>query len=59
VYHPELGQPDKNNVMAKATAKNKVSVKDISALAKKTRKPGEKWTDAIKRAAQTLKKEGN
>jgi hypothetical protein len=41
--------------MSKATPKKKVSVKDISALAKKIRKPNEKWTDAIKRAAAQLK----
>jgi hypothetical protein len=35
--------------------KKKVSVSDIAKLAKKIRKPGEKWTDAIKRAAAQLK----
>jgi hypothetical protein len=40
--------------MAKAT--KKVSVADIAKLAKKIRKEGEKWTDAIKRAAAQLKK---
>jgi hypothetical protein len=33
----------------------KISVKDISALAKKIRKPDEKWTNAIKRASAQLK----
>ena len=41
--------------MAKATTK-KVSVADIAKLAKKIRKDGEKWTDAIKRASVILKK---
>jgi len=36
--------------------KKKVSVSEISTLAKKIRKEGEKWTDAIKRAAAQLKK---
>ena len=40
--------------MAKAT-KKKISVAEISALAKKIRKPKEAWTDAIKRAAASLK----
>ena len=40
--------------MAKAI--KKVSVADIAKLAKKIRKEGEKWTDAIKRAAAQLKK---
>jgi len=40
--------------MAKAT--KKVSVQEISALAKKIRKPNEAWTAAIKRAAAQLKK---
>lgn len=40
--------------MAKAT-KKKISVAEISALAKKIRKPDEKWTAAIKRAAAQLK----
>jgi hypothetical protein len=31
-------------------------IKLISAHAKKTRKEGEKWTDAIKRASVELKK---
>lgn len=39
--------------MAKAT--KKISVSDIAKLAKKIRKPNEKWTDAIKRAAAQLK----
>jgi hypothetical protein len=39
--------------MAKAM---KVSVAEISKLAKKIRKPNEKWTDAIKRASAILKK---
>lgn len=38
-----------------ATEKKKIKVADIAALAKKIRKPGEKWTDAIKRAAAQLK----
>ena len=49
-----LGEQVKNNInMAKAT--KKVSVSDIAKLAKKIRKPNEKWTDAIKRAAAQLK----
>lgn len=40
--------------MAKAT--KKVNVSDIAKLAKKIRKQGEKWTDAIKRASAQLKK---
>jgi hypothetical protein len=36
--------------------KKKVSVSEISKLAKSIRKEGEKWTDAIKRAAAQLKK---
>jgi hypothetical protein len=39
--------------MAKAT--KKISVADIAKLAKKIRKPDEKWTDAIKRASAQLK----
>ena len=42
--------------MAKAT--KKVGVADISKLAKKIRKQGEKWTEAIKRASAELKKSG-
>jgi len=42
--------------MATAKKVNKVSV--IAAHAKVIRKEGEKWTDAIKRAAQILKSEG-
>lgn len=34
----------------------KISVAQINALAKKIRKPNEKWTDAIKRASAQLKK---
>jgi len=41
--------------MAKATTK-KISVSEIAKLAKQIRKPSEKWTDAIKRAAAQLKK---
>jgi len=33
-----------------------ISVAEISKLAKKIRKPNEKWTDAIKRASAQLKK---
>jgi hypothetical protein len=40
--------------MAKAE-KKKVNVSDIAKLAKKIRKPNEKWTDAIKRASAQLK----
>jgi hypothetical protein len=40
--------------MTKAT--KKINVADIAKLAKKIRKEGEKWTDAIKRAAAQLKK---
>lgn len=39
--------------MAKST--KRVSVAEIAKLAKKIRKPTEKWTDAIKRAAAQLK----
>jgi len=39
-----------------AKAAKKVSVAEISALAKKIRKPNEAWTAAIKRAAAQLKK---
>jgi hypothetical protein len=39
--------------MAKAT--KKISVADIAKLAKKIRKPNERWTDAIKRASAQLK----
>jgi hypothetical protein len=39
--------------MAKAT--KKISVADIAKLAKKIRKPDEKWVDAIKRASAQLK----
>ena len=39
-----------------ANETKKINVADISKLAKKIRKPNEKWTDAIKRAAQELKK---
>lgn len=38
-----------------AKAKKKISVADIAKLAKKIRKPNEKWTDAIKRASAQLK----
>jgi hypothetical protein len=38
-----------------ATAK-KVTVSDIAKHAKKIRKQGEKWTDAIKRASAELKR---
>ena len=48
-----LGQKVKTKIMAKAT--KKVGVADIAKLAKKIRKPNEKWTDAIKRAAAQLK----
>ncbi len=41
--------------MAKATEKKKISVADIAKLAKKIRKPNERWTDAIKRASAQLK----
>jgi hypothetical protein len=34
----------------------KISVAEISKLAKEIRKPNEKWTDAIKRATAQLKK---
>jgi hypothetical protein len=43
-----------NNTMAKAT--KKISVAEISKLAKQIRKKGEAWTDAIKRASAQLKK---
>jgi hypothetical protein len=35
--------------------KKKINVADIAKLAKKIRKPNEKWTDAIKRASAQLK----
>jgi hypothetical protein len=35
--------------------KKKVTVSDIAKLAKKIRKPNERWTDAIKRASAQLK----
>lgn len=41
--------------MANKKATAKVSVSDISKLAKKIRKPNEAWTSAIKRAAKQLK----
>ena len=41
--------------MATSKQPKKISVSEISALAKKIRKEGEKWTDAIKRAAKQLK----
>jgi len=44
--------------MPPANTKKKFSVADVSALAKKIRKDGEKWTDAIKRASAQLKKQG-
>jgi cell division protein ZapA (FtsZ GTPase activity inhibitor) len=37
-------------------AKQGEKIKLISAFAKKIRKEGEKWTDAIKRATNELKK---
>ena len=42
--------------MAKVATTKKISVSDIAKLAKKIRKDGEKWTDAIKRSAAQLKK---
>jgi hypothetical protein len=48
-----MGERSKLKIMAKAT--KKVGVADIAKLAKKIRKPNEKWTDAIKRAAAQLK----
>jgi len=50
-----LGQQDKNKNKKMAKATKKVGVADIAKLAKKIRKPNEKWTDAIKRAAAQLK----
>ncbi len=38
-----------------AKEKKKITVSDIAKLAKTIRKPNEKWTDAIKRAAAQLK----
>ena len=43
--------------MAKVATTKKISVSDIAKLAKKIRKDGEKWTDAIKRSAAQLKKQ--
>jgi hypothetical protein len=37
-------------------ANKKISVAEISKLAKKIRKPNEAWTSAIKRASAQLKK---
>jgi hypothetical protein len=44
--------------MSKATTSTtkKISVSDISKHAKKIRKEGEAWTNAIKRASAELKK---
>jgi hypothetical protein len=50
-----LGLWVKNKNIKMAKAIKKVGVADISKLAKKIRKQGEKWTDAIKRAAAQLK----
>jgi hypothetical protein len=47
---------DKNKIKKMAKETKKVSVSDIAKLAKKIRKEGEKWTDAIKRASAQLKK---
>jgi hypothetical protein len=44
--------------MAKVATTKKISVSEIAKLAKQIRKPNEKWTDAIKRSASILKKEG-
>jgi hypothetical protein len=41
--------------MATSKPAKKISVSEISKLAKKIRKEGEKWTDAIKRASSQLK----
>ena len=38
-----------------ANKATKIKVSDIAKLAKQIRKPNEKWTDAIKRAAAQLK----
>jgi DNA repair protein RadC len=38
-----------------ATAKKKINVAEIAKLAKKIRKDGERWTDAIKRASASIK----
>jgi hypothetical protein len=43
-------------VVKAVSGAGKVSVSDIAKLAKSIRKEGEKWTDAIKRAAAQLKK---
>jgi hypothetical protein len=40
--------------MAKET-KKKLSISEIAKLAKKIRKPDEKWVDALKRATAQLK----
>jgi len=50
------GVQDKNKIKKMAKETKKVSVSDIAKLAKKIRKDGEKWTDAIKRASAQLKK---
>ena len=42
--------------MAVAKSAKKISVSDIAKHAKKIRKEGEKWTEAIKRSAAELKK---
>lgn len=36
-------------------AKKKLSISEIAKLAKKIRKPNEKWVDALKRATAQLK----
>jgi hypothetical protein len=41
--------------VTKVAKKAVLKVADISAHASKTRKPNEKWTDAIKRSTKELK----
>jgi hypothetical protein len=50
------GEQDKNKKLYMAKEVKKVSLADIAKLAKQIRRPNEKWTDAIKRAASQLKK---
>ena len=48
----------KNMSKAKVPVKSGSKVSLISSHAKSTRKEGEKWTDAISRAAKELKAQG-
>jgi hypothetical protein len=46
---------EKRSKLITMPTKKKISVSEISKLAKQIRKPDEKWTAAIKRAAKQLK----